>query len=377
MQLRSLFGRVVILLVAIVWGLVAAGPLRAGAMLLVASYDATQPENSQILSYDLKTGTYLGVYANVPSIQGLTTHQGSVFAVSSSLGEVWKIGSNGSHQVVAQGLSAPDQAVFGPNGNLFVSERFNGVIKEFSGNGTLASTLPADSRLSGFTGFAFGPDSNIYAPLFNYDSNHNQGVLKFDFVANSWGAELFATNPASRDELLSNAAITFGPDGNMYVSGLNTGIDQNSSYKGSVWKFNGTTGASMGAFVPFGTGGSIPLNGADYSLWHNGLFYLSNQGGSVKRFTSEGTGNGLFGTTDFTEPGHGLLTAKGLAVIPEPGSATLLTLGGIALLGVWFQRCRHRLQPLRRSADCTWAAQTCFTGFAHCEPQQIRIREAQ
>src|SRR5206468_3806220 len=100
---------------------------------------------------------------------------------------------------------------------------------------------------------AFGPDGNLYVSSFG-----TQNVLKYD---GKTGAFLSVFVPAGSGNINGNDDILFGPDGNLYVANFPGTFD-------SVLRFNGTTGAPLpsagnsgATFVPPGSGGLNAANG--------------------------------------------------------------------------------------------------------------------
>ena len=76
------------------------------------------------------------------------------------------------------GLSAPVQAVFGPDGNLYVASFNSNSVERY--NGTTGAPLrtfvtPGSGGLNGPTGVAFGRDGNLYV-----SSNTSGEVLRYD-----------------------------------------------------------------------------------------------------------------------------------------------------------------------------------------------------
>jgi len=62
--------------------------------------------------------------------------------------------------------------------------------------------------------------------------------------------------------------------------------------------------------------------------------------GAFAGATGSVSGNGFLGTTNFTVSGTGTVNT---AAAPEPGSAALLVIGGLALIGVNWRRSRPRM----------------------------------
>jgi WD40 repeat protein len=91
-------------------------------------------------------------------------------------------------------------------------------------------------------GLAFGPDGNLYVSGLSDTAE----VLQYDAAT---GAFLGTFVPRPTGDLEYNArGLTFGPDGNLYVVGV--GADG-----GQVDSYNGTTGDFIDTFVPGFSGG--------------------------------------------------------------------------------------------------------------------------
>jgi streptogramin lyase len=164
------------------------------------------------------------------------------------------------------GLANPDHLVFRSDGRLYVSDRFVGAILRYDAiTGAFIDTFVSDPALSGFTGFAFGPDGNIYAS--EYNGTHC--IRRYD-GASGTSLGVFACDQAP----ISPTGVTFGPDGNVYVSGINSN---------DVVRYDGATGAFIDVFVQ-------QAAGADYSAFGpNGNFYVcALNAGAVLEFTPAG-----------------------------------------------------------------------------------------
>jgi DNA-binding beta-propeller fold protein YncE len=138
---------------------------------------------------------------------------------------------------VAGGLSNPQGLVFGPGGNLYVSNGSNEVLRFDGATGVLlgafvkdnpATTLVDESGgLSSPSGLAFGPEGKF---LF-VSSQANDKILKYDRTS---GAFVTAITAADVD---GPAALAFSPDKLLYVaSSLNNKVvrfDVDGNFKGS------------------------------------------------------------------------------------------------------------------------------------------------
>lgn len=141
--------------------------------------------------------------------------------------------------------------LFGPDGNVYV-----GITVEGPGTSHIARfdattgaylgdfVAPGSGGLRTLSGMVFGPSVGNPGKLDLYvASARDSNVLRFD---GSTGAFLGDFIPAGRGGLSGAIGITFGPDGNLYVSsagGLNGGPTS------GVFRYQGPAGASPGAFI--------------------------------------------------------------------------------------------------------------------------------
>jgi hypothetical protein len=87
----------------------------------------------------------------------------------------------------------------------------------------------------------FGPDGNLYV-----SANATDSVLRYDATS---GAFLGAFVPAGSGGFDGAAGIAFGPDGHLYVLSV-VGAKQ-------ALRYDGATGAFLDVFVPEGSGGMM------------------------------------------------------------------------------------------------------------------------
>jgi len=130
--------------------------------------------------------------------------------------------------------SAPSDLAFGRDGHLYVADSKLGIVRYNGKTGEFMDTfVPAGSAgVSGYFGFIFGPDGNLYA--WSHSSN---AVVRFD--GNSGAFLDYFVAPGSGG-LNSPGGLAFGPDGNLYVS--SSGTDQ-------ILRYDGRTGAFLDVFA--------------------------------------------------------------------------------------------------------------------------------
>jgi glucose/arabinose dehydrogenase len=175
----------------------------------------------------------------------------------------------------------------------------NSVLR-YDGTGKLLGTFASGGGLSHYSGITFGPDGNMFVTTNPYPFNSGGGVLRFN---GSTGAFLGTFVPAGSGGLNNSLEPTFGPDGNLYVAGFGAGI----------LRYNGQTGAFIDNFVPQGRGGLVAAEQGIFGPDGN-LYVADNDGSQVLRY------NGKTGTfiDAFVSAGRGgLFGPGGLAFGPD------------------------------------------------------------
>jgi hypothetical protein len=164
-------------------------------------------------------------------------------------------------------LTSTRGVVFGPDGNLYVADgtgTTDGTVVVYDGT-TGAFIKDLFSRgtggLSHPQGLVFGPDGLNDGKLDLYVSSaFTNSILRYDGTTGSF---IDAFVPSGSGGLDHPIALTFGPDGNLYVVsfGLHSGIP-------TVMRFDGTTGGPMpsagnsgAVFVAGGFGGLLTPTG--------------------------------------------------------------------------------------------------------------------
>ena len=229
---------------------------------VVSVEDATAAEGGD------RIGRPLGAFVSKANNGGLDRARGLAWGPDGNL----YVGSYYSHQILrfdgATGAflgpfieyvdtPAVQGLVFRPDG-LYVLSRDTATVQRFDATtGAFLGVFiaPGSGGLTVPKGMTFGPDGNWYL------SSHSNEILRYS----SSGAFLGAFVSAGSGGLLTPRGLTFGPDGKLYVASENSN---------TVLRYNGQTGAFIDAFVTAGVGG---LNKPAELLFHNGSMYVACQ----------------------------------------------------------------------------------------------------
>ena len=160
--------------------------------------------------------------------------------------------------IAAAAHAGPLEPGSGTDNFLLVADFNRDAVRRYDGHtGAFVDTLVP--KLSGGMNqpwaVLFGPhDHHLYVSTGEFGGpGQLKGVLRYD---GNTGA--FIDNFAVGGNLASPRGIIFGPDGNLYVADRKY-IGQGWQLEGRVARFDGTTGAYLGDFIPLGSGGlSVP-----------------------------------------------------------------------------------------------------------------------
>ncbi len=246
--------------------------------LFVASY-----ANHSVLRYDGNSGAFIDAF--VPSGSGGLNgphgldfgFDGNLYVSSVNTNSVLRYdGTTGAFIDAfvpsgSGGLGRAVSGIFGADGNLYVSSAvFGGAVTRYDGTtGAFidAFVTPGSGGLGIPLGLVFGPDRNLYI-----NSVGPSSVMRYDGTTGAPlpapgqpGAFFAAPNSGGLDSPFGNPV--FDGDGNLLVP---------SYYTNNVLRYNGTTGAFIDAFVPFGSGA---LSGPEgLSFGPDGNLYVVSQG---------------------------------------------------------------------------------------------------
>src|SRR5262249_9801292 len=211
-------------------------------------------QTNQVKRYDRGTGAFIDVFAstNLAGPKGMTMHDGALYVVNAS-GPPQGVqrfdavtGANPGQFFPFTPFPNPQDVKVNPASNrLYVLYTTNATVETFDLT-TMASFGPLfPAQSGGLTiafAMAFGPDGNLY--ICGGSGLNPTGVRRYNPTTGAF-IDLFVN--MGYDHPLG---IAFGPDNNLYVA-TTTIIGGQSA----VMRFNYPTGASMGVFVPPGSGG--------------------------------------------------------------------------------------------------------------------------
>ena len=166
------------------------------------------------------------------------------------------------------GLQYPGGLAFGTDGNLYVCSQGTDQILRYDADGVFLgvfvgddpATLDVDESggLDWANEMTFGPYGDLYV-----SSRSTNSVLRYDSAGNF--LEVFAGDDPDTTEIDESGGLSgpeglvFGGDGNLYVA---------SSATHTILRYNGSTGESMGAFIPARSGGLA---------WPHGLVFQDGE----------------------------------------------------------------------------------------------------
>jgi sugar lactone lactonase YvrE len=302
-------------------------------------------------AHDLWIGSSAGVLARFHATSGVrvvvgsvpdeaifrdlrVTADGDVLAIDLAQNSVIKLDRNGSnlqHFIGSGvgGLFLPEAMTFSPAGTLLVCSGGSSTVLEFTAAGSFIREMVAAGAggLSWPTGAVFGPDGQLYVSSRDTDS-----VLKYDGVT---GAPLGAFVTTGAAGLSTPRGLLFKEDGNLLVA---------SSGSNAILEYDGRSGAFVGRFDKGGQAEGFWFLSEPWALRRgpNGhVFVSSHQGNAAVHMYHAATGAFMrsfyvLGAPDMPSPTGFDFVAGDLAdcnINGEPDACDILSGGSTDLNG--------------------------------------------
>jgi Calx-beta domain len=210
----------------------------------------------------------------------------------------------------ADGLAAARYLRIGPaDGKVYVASEDTNVVKVFDPTtGALLRDLgTSGGELVGPWAMTFGPDGLLYV-----GGVYSQNIVRFDITTGAYDVFVSAANSGG---LAAPKGLAFGPDGNLYVSSNHTSPIPTTT--DTVKRYNGA-GAYLGDFVTADSGGLDGANGVAFGPDGN-LYVGAHKTNSVLRYNGQ-TGS-FMGT--FIAPGSAGLNGLGDVLFHTDGTVYL------------------------------------------------------
>lgn len=262
--------------------LLATTPFASAQSLLVSNAGTEAVPGENVLRFDFATAAFQGAFAtggNLSSPVGIAYGlDGDLYVVNGGDSRVLRFnGATGAFKsafVVDAGLTDPYGLTFGPNGDLFVADIATNAVRRYDGiTGAFVSIFASGGGLDFPTYLVFGPKGDLFVS----SQNTNQ-VLRYDGTTGA-----FKSVFASGGGLVGPFGLAFGPSGDLFVAnGGSFYID--TPTVGSVLRYDGTTGAFKSTFAA----SNNLLNPDGLTFGPDGdLFVSAYSGDQVLRFAGD------------------------------------------------------------------------------------------
>ncbi|HEX4414764.1 MAG TPA: NHL repeat-containing protein [Lacipirellulaceae bacterium] len=279
--------------------------------------------------FDATTGAAISPNIPLVSVTGVATSaNGDVYAASSNPAQVYRYNSTTGAQIGGpfvtfngqndgHDVQGPEGMAFAPNGNLYISDVTESNVHIYDTAGNSVGVL-GSAEMSQPTDVAFSAAGDLYVV--------NPGMA--DVLVSVGGTQPLTEffGPLTGG-LTIPQALTFGPDGKLYV------LDASNNGGPAIRRYT-AGGADDGAVVSYATSFFQPNDiafGPDGKLYVSGVD-LEFGTGEVLRYLANGTADGMLVSSGPSYPTF--MTFSG--AVPEPGTLTLLVMAAIPLW--WRQR---------------------------------------
>jgi hypothetical protein len=332
-------------LAALLFGFLLAS--RAEASLLVAFTSDTQIGTGGVLGYGLDGSLQSGLSPS-PALsapaQAVLGPDGNIYVTSTGTGDILRYNgqtyaymdafvSGIPHDSSGGPSVGPLSLGFGPNGDLYVTNNYTNEVVRY--NGTTGAFVESfgSGYLSSPTGLTFDSHGNILVASYN-----DNLIQEFSAATGAFVRTLTSVGLVDITFGLGGPEqIAIGPNGNLFVANFNSS---------DVEEYDLGTGNPIGSgiFVGGGSGGLLGATGLVFAS--NGSLYVgSNFTDQVLRY--DGT-TGAFLDVAIDAGSSPYIQIGFLTEIPEPSSA-IATLFGLAALAILIRNRRptHGLSAIR------------------------------
>jgi sugar lactone lactonase YvrE len=278
--------------------------------------------------FDASTGAAISPNIAMLGVMGVATSpNGDLYAVSNNTPQVYRYnamtgaqiggpfvtfnGQNDGHDV-----QGPEGMAFAPNGDLYIADVTESNVHIYDTAGNSVGAL-GSLEMSQPTDVAFSAAGDLYVV--------NPGMA--DVLVSVGGTQPLTEffGPLSGG-LTNPSALTFGPDGKLYV------LDSSNAGGPAIRRYT-ASGADDGAVVSYATSFFQPNDiafGPDGKLYVSGVD-LGFGTGQVLRYLANGTADGMLVASGPSYPTFMAFSGT----VPEPGTTMLLVMAAIPL---WWRR---------------------------------------
>lgn len=249
--------------------------------------------------------------------RGLAFDQsGNLYVANGSGNTITKIQTNGSTSVFAStGLNDPRGIAFDHLGNLFVANSGNNTIWKYDASGAGALFGTSAFSANGPFGLAIDSGNNVFVAGFNEIERFTPSGVRSVFLS----GYSYVNNPVG---------LAMDATDHLYVVNYGSASISKFALNGTGGFFASTIPNSGPTNIPYG----VAVNDADGKVY---VSIVQNNIG-IEQFTPAGS------ASVFASGGMSLPTFLAIEPVPEPGTAILLAVGAIAVLG-------YRRTPSRNS----------------------------
>ena len=267
--------------------------------LLVASFST-----DSILRYEANSGVFLQSFGSLA--EGLDAPynmrfgpDGNIYVSGYLSNNILRYDSSGVFIDIfvpagSGGITAPYDIAFGPDGNMYVASGGNKILRYDGTTGAFKDVFAVTSTngLTGPIGLAFDDAGRLYVSGFT-----SNNVLRYDITSKAF-IDVFVTSGAGGGSSIE--AMSFGPDGNLYIANFNIG---------NILRFDGATGAFIDIFADTAANGLAQPNGLSFGP--DGYLYIS--GYNTHQVSRYDASTGAY-VDDYVTAGYGGLARAGAPI---------------------------------------------------------------